>query len=102
MIHWVSAKENILAEVRLYRNLFNVVNPDAADDFESTINHDSLTLLENCRLEKSLETAAIGQGFQFEREGYFCLDSKYTTADKKVFNLIVPLKDSWEKSEPQK
>ncbi len=102
VIHWVSAKENILAEVRLYRNLFNVVNPDAADDFESTINHDSLTLLENCRLEKSLETAVIGQGFQFEREGYFCLDSKYTTADKKVFNLIVPLKDSWEKSEPQK
>lgn len=97
VIHWVSASESLTADVRLYSRLFSAVNPDAADDFESTINHDSLSMLENCRLEKSLEQAAIGQGFQFEREGYFCLDSKYSTPSRKVFNLIVPLKESNEK-----
>lgn len=97
VIHWVSASESLAAEVRLYRSLFAVVNPDAADDFESTINRNSLSVLENCRVEKSLDQAAIGQGFQFEREGYFCLDSKYSTSSKKVFNLVVPLKESNEK-----
>jgi glutaminyl-tRNA synthetase len=56
-----------------------------------------LTILEHCKAEKSLATAKVGEQFQFEREGYFCVDSKHTTADKPVFNRTVTLRDTWAK-----
>jgi glutaminyl-tRNA synthetase len=100
VIHWVSASENIPAEVRLYSSLFSDATPEAANNFEDTISADSLAILKDCRLESSLANADMGQGYQFEREGYFCLDSKHSSPDKKVFNLTVPLKDSWSKVAP--
>ena len=99
VIHWVSASESLPAEIRLYGNLFNVPDPGAQESFESTINTDSLTILTDCRVEKSLENAQPEKGYQFEREGYFCLDSQNSNTSKKVFNLSVPLRDSWEKIE---
>ena len=97
VIHWVSAVENIPAEVRLYSSLFSSATPDASENLEDTINSSSLSVLKDCRLESSLANAEPGKGFQFEREGYFCLDSKSSVTDKKVFNLTVPLRDTWDK-----
>jgi glutaminyl-tRNA synthetase len=96
VIHWVSAPESITAEVRLYDRLFNVPNPAAADDFETTLNPDSLLVLKNTKLEQSLNSAELGQGFQFERTGYFSRDAKSTNL---VFNQTVGLRDSWAKSD---
>ena len=98
-IHWVSAAEAIDAEVRLYDVLFK--SEDAGDvpegvDWKDTINPDSLKVL-NSKLEPSLATAKPGQNFQFERNGYFCVDSKDSTNEKPVFNRTVTLKDSWAK-----
>ena len=98
-IHWVSAAEAIDAEVRLYDVLFK--SEDAGDvpegvDWKDTINPDSLKVL-NSKLEPSLATAKPGQNFQFERNGYFCVDSKDSTSEKPVFNRTVTLKDSWAK-----
>jgi len=98
VIHWVSATESIPAEVRLYGSLFSDATPEAAENFEDSISRNSLTILKDCRLETSLANADLAQGYQFEREGYFCLDSKHSSADKKVFNLTVALKDTWSKA----
>jgi len=98
VIHWVSATENIPAEVRLYGCLFSDTTPEAAENFEDSINENSLTILKDCMLESSLANAELAQGYQFEREGYFCLDSKHSSPDKKVFNLTVALRDTWSKS----
>ena len=99
-IHWVSAKEAVDAEVRLYEVLFE--KEDAADvpegvDWKETINPNSLKVLGNCKLEPSLGKAQPGDRFQFERNGYFCVDSKDSTEQKVVFNRTVTLKDSWAK-----
>lgn len=104
-IHWVSAKEAVDAEVRLYDVLFE--KEDAADvadgvDWKETINPNSLTVLENCKLEPSLASANPGDKFQFERNGYFCLDCKDATSEKIVFNRTVTLKDSWAKEKKKK
>ncbi|OCF93158.1 glutamine--tRNA ligase [Gilliamella sp. wkB7] len=94
VIHWVSAKFAKPAEIRLYDRLFNTPNPGSADDFLSTINPNSL-LIKKGFVEPSLQYAEVGKSFQFEREGYFCLDSKYASDDNLVFNRTVGLRDSW-------
>ncbi len=98
-IHWVSARHALRAEVRLYDRLFTVEHPDMDKDrdFKEFINPDSLQILEGCALEPSLCDAQQEQRFQFERQGYFCLDSKDSTPEHPVFNRIVTLRDSWAK-----
>ncbi|NUE96846.1 glutamine--tRNA ligase [Gilliamella sp. ESL0232] len=94
VIHWVSAKFAKPAEIRLYDRLFNTPNPGAAEEFLSTINPTSLVIKQGL-VEPSLQKAQAGKAYQFEREGYFCLDSKFATEDKLVFNRTVGLRDSW-------
>ena len=94
VIHWVSAKFAKPAEIRLYDRLFNTPNPGSAEDFLSTINPNSLIIKQGF-VEPSLQKAKAEQAYQFEREGYFCLDSKYATEDNLVFNRTVGLRDSW-------
>lgn len=98
VIHWVSATEGQTAEIRLYERLFKVPNPGSADDFLSTINENSLRIIENAWIEPALQEATVSEAFQFERTGYFCADSKYTTPEKKVFNLTVALKEDSQKA----
>ncbi len=96
-IHWVDANNCENAEVRLYSNLFTVPDPDTGDkNFLDYLNPDSLEVIENAKLEKSLGTAKLGDGFQFMRLGYFCVD-KDSTADKLIFNRSVSLKDGFKK-----
>ncbi len=98
-IHWVSAAHAVDAEVRLYDRLFNVENPSdesKVGDFTENLNPASMEILTNCKLEGNLESAAVGDTFQFLRLGYFCVDTD--SADGKlVFNRTVALKDSWAK-----
>lgn len=93
--HWVSAPHAITAEVRLYDHLFTIPNlseiPDNSN-WKNFINPNSLIILNNCKLEPNLANAAPGQKFQFLRHGYFCVDTKYTTNNKLVFNRTVTLK----------
>jgi glutaminyl-tRNA synthetase len=99
-LHWVSAKHSIAACVRLYESLFTVPNPlNAKDgaDFTSFINPNSLTELSACRLEPSLAAAEPGSRWQFERLGYFCVDSRDSTPEMPVFNRTVTLRDTWAK-----
>lgn len=100
-LHWVSARHAITAEVRLYDRLFNVENPEADKEtsFMTHLNPDSLQLLSNCRLEPGLAAAGENDRYQFERLGYFCLDSVDSTPARPVFNRTVTLRDSWEKIE---
>ena len=104
VIHWVSASEGIQAEVRLYDRLFGHPTPDAdkeVDSFLDHLNSESLTVLAEAVVEPSLAQAKPGSGFQFEREGYFCVDSKDSTPERLVFNRTVTLRDSWAKIEKQ-
>ncbi|MDX5613616.1 glutamine--tRNA ligase, partial [Escherichia coli] len=96
VIHWVSAAHALPVEIRLYDRLFSVPNPGAADDFLSVINPESLVIKQGFA-EPSLKEAVAGKAFQFEREGYFCLDSRHSTAEKPVFNRTVGLRDTWAK-----
>ena len=99
-LHWVSARHAVGAEVRLYNQLFSVENPgdvEKGKDFTDYLNPDSLETLTDCRLEPGLAAAAPGERFQFERLGYFCVDSKDSTADRPVFNRTVTLRDTWAK-----
>ena len=98
VIHWVSATHGKTAEIRLYERLFKVPNPGAAEDFLSTINENSLRIIEKAYIEPALQEAEAMEAFQFERTGYFCVDSRYSTADKKVFNLTVALKEDSQKA----
>jgi glutaminyl-tRNA synthetase len=97
-LHWVSARHAIGAEVRLYDRLFSVEDPDAAKggDWLATLNPDALTILDDCKLEPSLAAAKVADRFQFERQGYFCVDPD-STADRLVFNRTVTLRDTWAK-----
>lgn len=102
VIHWVSATRHIECEVRLYDRLFNDEAPDAGGkNFLDSLNPDNLKILQGCKAELSLGNAKVGNSYQFERQGYFCLDSKYTTAEKLVFNRTIGLKDSFGKTEDQ-
>jgi glutaminyl-tRNA synthetase len=100
-IHWVSAAHAHDAEVRLYDRLFSASNPDAAPegrDFLANLNPDSLVVKTGCRVEPSLSSAKTGDVFQFERVGYFTVDSD-SGPSGLVFNRSVSLRDTWGKIE---
>lgn len=94
VIHWVSATHNHPAEFRLYDRLFTVPNPGAEDDIESVLNPNSL-VIKHGFVEQSLASAEAEKGYQFEREGYFCADSKDSRPEHLVFNLTVSLKEGF-------
>ena len=98
-LHWVSASHAINAQVRLYDKLFLKENPlklNEGEDFKDNINPNSLTILNNCKIEPSLKSAKPLQVFQFERLGYFCVDLD-TTDEMIIFNRTATLKDEWAK-----
>lgn len=99
-LHWVSAQHAITAEVRLYDRLFTVENPSGHKEknFKEFLNPNSLEVLTSCFLEPSLSNAKHGERFQFERQGYFCVDPD-SSPGKLVFNRTVTLRDSWAKIE---
>jgi len=97
VVHWVSEKHSKSAEIRLYDRLFRLANPDSEENFIDALNPDSLETLTNCRVEASLADAEPESQFQFERTGYFCVDSVDSSAEKLVFNRTVTLRDTWEK-----
>lgn len=94
VIHWVSAVHHHSAEFRLYERLFTVPNPGAEEDIESVLNPTSLVVKQGV-VEQSLGNAMAEKGYQFEREGYFCADSKDSRDDHLVFNLTVSLKEGF-------
>ena len=94
VIHWVSAAHNHPSEFRLYDRLFTVPNPGAEDDIESVLNPHSL-VVKHGFVEQSLANAEAEKGYQFEREGYFCADSKDSRPEHLVFNLTVSLKEGF-------
>jgi glutaminyl-tRNA synthetase len=99
-LHWVSAAHAVEAEVRLYEKLFTHETPNDVEegkDFTDYINPGSIEILTACRIEPGLAAAPPGSRFQFLRLGYFCVDTKYSTARKPVFNRTVTLKDTWAK-----
>jgi glutaminyl-tRNA synthetase len=97
IIHWVSAAHAIEAEVRLYDRLFTIENPAEVEDFAEHVNPNSLEVLKGCLLEPNLAGAAPGSFYQFERQGYFCVDTVDSKPDKLVFNRTVALRDTWAK-----
>ncbi len=99
-IHWVSAKDAIDCEVRLYDRLLTVEDPasEKDKDYKDLINPKSLEIIPNAKLEPFVKSAKPGDRFQFERQGYFCVDTKYSTSEKIVFNRTVTLKDTWSKT----
>jgi glutaminyl-tRNA synthetase len=98
-IHWVSAPQAIETEVRLYDSLFTVPKPDEVEDLKTALNPRSLEVLAGARLEPSLRDAEPGSRFQFERQGYFCADSRDSAPGRLVFNRTVGLRDTWAKIE---
>ncbi|CAG37467.1 glutamine--tRNA ligase/YqeY domain fusion protein [Desulfotalea psychrophila] len=98
-IHWVSAKHALDCTVHLYDRLFNVENPDADKevDFLEHLNKDSKLVLRHAKAEPALATLPVGESVQFERQGYFCVDSVDSTEENIVFNRVVTLRDSWAK-----
>jgi len=99
-IHWVSCQHAMPATVRLYDRLFTVPDPNTASDYHSVLNPDSLVEV-SAMLEPSLGEIGAEQPVQFERLGYFCLDSEDDAPERRVFNRIVTLRDSWAKLEKQ-
>jgi glutaminyl-tRNA synthetase len=98
VIHWVSAGNTVQTEIRLYDRLFQIPDPaEIADNIVKYLNPASLETLTSCYVEASLKNAPPGSRYQFERVGYFCVDSKDSSPGKPVFNRIVPLRDSWAK-----
>ncbi len=96
VIHWVSATENVDCEVRLYDRLFNDPAPDAGDkNFLDALNPESLTVVKGCKGEIGLQFAQPERAYQFEREGYFCIDAQYSSGSTLVFNRTIGLKDNW-------
>ena len=99
-LHWVSARHAVDARVRLYDHLFTKENPNEVEegkDFTAYLNPNSLEVLNDCKLEPSLANAAPASHCQFERLGYFCVDSRYSTPGALVFNRTVTLRDTWAK-----
>ncbi|APQ10888.1 glutamate--tRNA ligase [Pseudomonas oryzihabitans] len=98
VIHWVPAEGSVECEVRLYDRLFRSPQPEKSEEggsFLDNINPESLVVLQGCRAEPSLAQAQPEDRFQFEREGYFCVDLKDSAPGKPVFNRTVTLRDSW-------
>ncbi len=103
-IHWVSTTESLKAKVNACDNLFTKENPEATEDgqdFIDNLNPDSLSVLENCFVEKSLANTTPGDRYQFERLGYFCTDTE-SSEGNLVFNKTVGLRDTWAKLKKQK
>ncbi|MBA7614957.1 Glutamine--tRNA ligase [subsurface metagenome] len=101
-LHWVSASHALKAEVRLYDHLFTKANPNDVEegkDIISNLNPKSLEVLTSCQIEPSLKNAKPGNRYQFERLGYFCVDSVDSSDKKLVFNRTVSLRDTWAKIE---
>lgn len=101
-LHWVSAAHALDAEVRLYDRLFNKENPDDVEGgqtFLSNLNPNSIVVLQGCKIEPSLANATPGSAFQFERLGYYCLDSRDSQPGAPVFNRTIQLRDTWAKIE---
>ena len=98
VIHWVSASHGVSAEVRLYDRLFTVPNPGAVrdHDWRDDLNPESLIILQAV-VEPMLSGASAGASFQFEREGYFCVDSRDSAPERLVFNRTITLRDTWAK-----
>ena len=99
-LHWVSASHAFNARVNLYEHLFMKENPNAVEkgkDFTDYLNPNSLEILTNCMVEPSLSAARPGDRYQFERLGYFSVDTKGNTSESLVFNRIVTLRDTWAK-----
>jgi glutaminyl-tRNA synthetase len=87
-------------ELRIYDRLFSAPSPGAGDrDFLDDLNSDSLQIKSGCKGEISLASASVNEHYQFEREGYFYLDSRYSSEAKPVFNQTIGLKDSWSKGQ---
>jgi len=102
VIHWVSARQNIDCEVRIYDRLFTEADPTAGgQDFMQCINPQSLQILSHCKLEAGLDTDKAQAHYQFEREGYFIQDSKHSSTEKVVFNQTISLRDTWAKINKQ-
>ena len=100
VVHWVSAETCVDAEVRMYDRLFTVENPGSNKDggtLLDVVNPDSLVVYSDCKAESGLVNAAAGKPYQFEREGYFVLDSESGQSGNLVFNRTVTLRDSWAK-----
>jgi glutaminyl-tRNA synthetase len=98
VIHWVSASEGKPVSIRLYDRLFTAENPESKqiEDYRDCLNPDSLIEITGGLIEPSA-AAGAQQQFQFEREGYFCLDQQDSSPDKLVFNRTITLRDSWAK-----
>jgi glutaminyl-tRNA synthetase len=96
-IHWVSASHAVGAEVRLYDRLFTLKDP-GGEDWKDLINPNSLEVVRQCKVERSLATAKPQDRFQFERLGYFCVDDD-PREGSLVFNRAVTLRDTWAKIE---
>ncbi len=97
-LHWVSAPHSLPAEVRLYDHLFSIPNPEGekeGGDFRTHLNPNSLEVLTSCRVEPGLKDATPGSRYQFERQGYFCVDPVDSRDEKLIFNRTVPLRDTW-------
>ncbi len=107
-IHWVSAEQAVNAEVRLYDHFFTKPDPDNVEDgaaFTDYLNPHSLEVLTDCKVEPSLAQAEAGRRFQFERQGYFCVDTVDSSPGRPIFNRTVTLRDTWakiQKAEQQK
>ena len=103
-IHWVSAQHSIEAEIRLYDRLCSDVQPDTSNskDLKDILNPHSITVVSTGRLEPSMAESEVGQRYQFERTGYFCLDEKDSSPSKLVFNRTVTLRDTWAKIQGSK
>ncbi len=107
-LHWVSAEHAVNAEVRLYDHFFTKPDPDNVEDgqaFTDYLNPHSLEILTACTVEPSLAQAEAGSRFQFERQGYFCVDTVDSSPGRPVFNRTVTLRDTWakiQKAEQQK
>ena len=99
-IHWVSALHSIDAEVRLYDRLFKDHNPAASKDIDTSINPNSLDIVQ-AKLERSFDEQDSPKTFQLERNGYFCVDEQLSNDNQLTFNRIVTLRDSWVKIEKQ-
>ena len=94
-LHWVSAEHSGPAEVRLYDHLFTVEDPNEGDIMDN-VNPNSLEILTDARVEVNLADVEVGEKFQFERQGYFCVDPD-STPERLVFNRPVSLRDTWSK-----
>lgn len=93
VIHWVSATNSIDCDLYLYEKLFTVAAPDAGEgSFIDHLNPDSLQVVKQCKAELGLAAATAGQHFQFEREGYYCVDAKHSSPEKLVFNRTIALR----------